>query len=322
MRFASPIFATILLAIVPACGDDDGMTGGADARPDGTTPTPDARGPDATPPCEVDFDSDDGGEVRVEYVTFTNPALAPGMRMNSARVFAFMMSNMEPGFFERPTPDACTDLSADDRWPLAQGPTREYVDPGQLIIGGGIAPVNIPHNTAMADTLGRTHNMQDFFYFGVNDAATYFDPGGVHDVIFTGSDTWPAQIYDDQVYIPEDFTNTGPSDTLIQFEADTPVTFTYTPGDNSNAPPGYEVSGVIGVVAPPMGPVMVCIDTDNSGSITIPAESVNRIRALGTSGNVLKQNIAHVVRPLSDGTVCRRLDLLGVRCYTTPWQAI
>jgi len=291
-----------------------------------TPPIDTMQAADADQGCQVDLNSDDGGEIRVEYVTFTNPALAPGMRENSARVFAFFMKNMDPDFFMRTPsspPGVCTDLSARNYWPLAQGDNIEYIDPGQVLLANGTASVNIPHNTNNVDGLGRTHNKNDFFYFGTNDAATYMTPKGTHDVILTGSPTWPAHIYDDLVYIPDDFVNTEPSTTMVQVAADTPITWTWTPGDNSGRPPGFEVVAVIAFVVPGMGPIMVCIDTTNSGSLTVPAEILNSLRAIGTGGNLIRQNITHNVRPLTDNAgTCRRVDVIGVRCYTTPWMSI
>src|SRR5688572_6533072 len=82
-----------LTAGVLGCGDDN-------TKPDAGRPP-------------VDFDSDEGGEIRVEYVSN-----AAGVAR--ARVTAFLFkSSGNQKYFQFPSFEGCTDMRMKDRWPMA-----------------------------------------------------------------------------------------------------------------------------------------------------------------------------------------------------------
>ena len=293
------------------CGDDENNT--PDARP--------VDGPDK--PVFKEYDADEGGEVRIEYVRF-------GGGNAAARVTAVLYDN--PGttrFFPFLNTNGCTDTSLKMHWPTAENPVAErtYVDPGKVLISGGPQVLDIPRKTMMGrDVPGRTHPANEWFQqFGgglADDAALYLPEKRLLDVTFTGSDEMPGQIFDDVVYMPADFEVIDPPLSLTPhpIPAGQPQTFTWTTPAQS-APAGMEVQSLVAFISPTLGPLVICVEP-NDGSITVPAEMIDIVRAKATAGTLARQTLTHVVRELVDknGPTGKRIDILGIWCYATPFS--
>lgn len=295
------------------CGDDVAATPDAKVEIDAPV-TPDA------PPAPVfkGFDADEGGEIRMEYVRFAggNAAL---------RLTNFLFK--DPGsvnFYPFPSFTGCTDMSVDMNWPTASNPIAErvYMNPGNVIISGGPSVINLPRRNTMGnDPFGRTHPADQWgFHFGgaaATDGATYLSEKTAYDVVFTGSADMPAQVFDDVIYMPADFTLTDHGVTPYALVAGQPATFSWT-NPAQGAPAGVEIWSLLGFTGA-NGPAVVCIEK-NDGSTTIPANMVDIVRAKYPSGGTLaRQTFTHVVRELVDknGPTGKRIDFVGVWCYAT-----
>jgi hypothetical protein len=280
-----------------------------------------------TPPMFKGYDADEGGEVRVEYVRFGNGTAA-------TRVTAFLWQNVgSTKYFPYLDLDGCIDARDDTRWPFATNPVaeRDYLDPGRIIISSNNPAdevLNVPKRAAAGnDIFGRPHPENElFFYNGVPNAADgdgdrYLTEKTKFDVIFTGSNEMPGQVFDDVLYMPADFTVTSPalSTTPFELQAGTAATFTWeVPTDNP--PTGYEVMSLVGFTGS-MGPVVVCVEP-NDGSMTVPANLVDVVRtAYPGGGTMARQTLTHVVRELHDnnGPTGKRIDFISVWCYATPF---
>lgn len=306
------IVCLALGSLVFGCGDDNGGDKTPDAR------TPDAP-PDAPPgPTFKGYDADEGGELRVEYVKFPNGGLA-------TRTTGFVWKS--PGskkFFEFLSLNGCTDMTPKNKWPMATNPIpeRDYYDVGPyMVLTGGPQPLTIRKNTAMAnDPFGRTHPANEWYF----DPGTSADMDGpmflsdktVYDVVFPGSQEFPAQILENAIYMPGDFALMTPGHVgPLMFPANTPQTFTWQVA-TENAPAGTMILSLVAFTGA-NGPAVICIEP-NDGSITVPGAMMDVARtAYPTGGTVARQTLTHAVRELVDSTgkTGRRLDLLGVWCY-------
>ena len=203
MRSCAVTFVGLLATLlVAACGDDSPAN--FDARIDG-------------PPGQIDaatfkgFEADEGGEVRVEYVRFPTGNAA-------TRVTAFLFQNPgSPPYHDFINLNGCTDLTPHTMWPVAQNADRQYIDPGGVLISGGSQPLMVERKDVMGrDPFFREHPPNDwFFHFqGATgtDGPTYMTPNSRLDVTFTGSSEMAGVIYDDAMYVPQDFAlNTPPA---------------------------------------------------------------------------------------------------------------
>jgi len=295
---------------IAGCGDD-----GETVKP------PDAPPIDAPNPMFKGFLADEGGEVRVEYTAF------PGGNA-AARVGAYFYDN--PGstrFWPFASLTGCTDTSTDKYWPTAASPIAErtYLDPGKVIIAGGPQLLSLPRRAAMTDdAVGRTHPANSlFFHFGGGsavDAPTYLTEKTKYDVIVTGSNNMPGQVFRDVLYMPADFDLISPGLANLPIPAGTPQTFTWQTPPN-NEPPGYEVGSVVAFVGA-NGPAVVCAEK-NDGSVTVPADMINIVRATYPGGGFLsRQTLTHVVRELVDnnGPTGKRIDFITVWCYASTFS--
>ncbi|HWO26798.1 MAG TPA: hypothetical protein VNO30_49050 [Kofleriaceae bacterium] len=304
------------MAGLAACGDDENDI----KRPDAATT------PDAPKPVFKGYDADEGGEVRIEYVKFGNGNAG-------IRAGAFFYDN--PGtkrFWEYVNTNGCTDSSTDMNWPTAANPIAErtYLDPGNIILSGGPQTFTLKRNPAMGpDVPGRVHPADKWFFDTATsadtDGGTYLTEKTKYDLIVTGSPSMPAQIFDDVMYMPADFSVISPalSTTPFPIPAGMPQTFTWTTPP-SDQPAGYEIVSLVAFIVPGQGPAVLCIEP-NDGSITVPANFIDIARAKigANTGTLARQTLTHQVRELMDrnGPTGKRIDLLTIWCYATPFVA-
>jgi hypothetical protein len=196
-----------------------------------------------------------------------------------------------------------------------------------VLISGGPQVLDIPRKAVMGkDVPGRTHPANEWFQqFGggmANDAALYLPEKTLLDVTFTGSSEMPGQIFDNAIWMPADFQVIEPplSTTPFPIPAGTPQTFTWsTPAQE--APAGFEIQSLVAFIGP-NGPAVICVEP-NDGSITVPANMIDIARAKAPNGGTLaRQTLTHEVRELVDrnGPTGKRIDLLGIWCYATPFM--
>lgn len=304
-----------------------GLTlGGLAGCGDDSSSNPDARPVDAAPdagPTFKEYDADEGGEVRIEYVRF-------GGGNAGIRATAFFYDN--PGqkrFWEYLDLNGCTDTSTDMHWPTAANPIeqRTYYDPGQVILTGGPQLFNIPKRAMMGgDVPGRVHPADKWFFHPATgasmDGPTYLSEKTKYDVTLTGSANFPGQFFDDVIYMPADFQVIDPplSLTPTPIPAGQPKTFTWQVAADS-PPMGYEIQSLVAFTGP-AGPAVICVEK-NDGSITVPANMIEVARAKYPQGGTLaRQTLTHVVRELRDrnGPTGKRIDFLGIWCYATPFS--
>ncbi len=303
----------IFIVLVAGCRFE--LPNASDARSNGP-PTDDA-------PTNLfkGYDADEGGEVRVEYVRFGNGNA-------SARVTAVLYDN--PGtqpFFPFLNTNGCTDVSTKLHWPTAENPVAErtYLDPGKVVISGGPQVLDLPRKTVMSrDVSGRTHPANEWFQHfagtAANDAALYLPEKRLLDVTFTGSSEMPGQFLDDVIWMPADFQVIDPplSTTPHPIPAGQAQTYQWTT-PAQDAPAGFEIQSLVTFISGALGPLVICVEP-NDGSITVPANMIDIVRAKGPSGGtLLRQTLTHEVRELVDrnGPTGKRIDLLGIWSYAT-----
>jgi hypothetical protein len=278
----------------------------------------------------VNFQSNEGGEVRWEYLEFD---VGSTIATDRARATAFFFKGATPNY---PLPDipGCTHYpkgltpGTQTRWPLAQDPARQYLDVGQVIITGGPVQYTVPAGAANGgDALGRTHAGPWKYNGGMlnNMGRNYITDNTTYDVILTGSSEWPAQVFNDVLYMPDYFPLISPAKgsggpTLV---ANTPFEITYTAGANTAKPAGMEVDTLI-AFTDGNPPLAICVEEGTDGSITIPAATVDYIIANKpvSGGRFLRQHVVHQLRELTNGTTHenKRIDFLSVWCYNYPYQ--
>ena len=214
-------------------------------------------------------------------------------------------------------------LAEQTKWPLAQEVGREYIDVGQVIITNGPKQLTVLPGTAAPDALGRTHTTWDFSSLN-NQGLTFIDFNSTYDVILTGSAEWPAQLFEDVLFMPDQFTLLTPDDTVtpVPLVAGTDLVITYTPPTNTNLPAGSRVDTLVAFTngSPPSA---ICVEEGIDGSITIPAATVDAVRAVGVASKILRQHVVHNLRELNDGDDAftnKRIDFLSVWCYNYPFS--
>ncbi len=310
--------------VAGACGDDVAAT------VDAPKPVIDAPLPMVDAPDPINFMSDEGGEVRFEYVRF---GVGTGAREGtaSARVISFFEGNDDVDFHPYPTIPGCTLMVDDTKWPVAQPTNRQYVDIGQqLTLTNGSQILNVPKASIAADPVGRVHGVGNHYFYapfpatGGGDAAQFITEKTAYDVILSGSATWPAQVFPDAIQMPAAFDLISPSVTTpVVLKSDgtnTDLTITW------QAVPSGQPAGVpdawfaVGFVIPTTSFVVLCIEPMNDGSLTVPAAMVNMIATAAPSGGTMvRQSFIHQVRELTNGTTVkrRRIDMIGTWCHAT-----
>jgi hypothetical protein len=267
------------------------------------------------------YDADEGGEIRAEYVRFSDTVAG-------TRVVAYLYKTAgSKKFFPFINLNGCTNMTPTPvNWPMATNPLSERVamDPGTITISGGPMSLALPRQTAAGtDFLGRAHGANDwFFYFNMTDGPKYIAPKTKQTVAFGGSADMPAQTFTDVLYTPADFMVTTPGLAPVTLTAGTAMTFNWTTPDSA-PPPGYVVGSVVAFAGPGPsdGPAIVCAEP-NDGSITVPAAMIDVVRAKYPSGGLMaRQTLTHVTREMVDktGPTGRRIDFISTWCTATPY---
>ncbi len=262
------------------------------------SPPIDGRLPDAPPPVDAapvaDYSWDEGGESRLQYFDIYDPN-NPAVSRKLATATAVFYKSKTPKSYPHPPNPGCSKMELDNWWPLGHAPVREYQDVGQVIYTGGDMQINLlPGNTPPPnniDVMGRAHFGPWRNFSSPTAGATFLgNTNKLYDVIFTGSETWPAQAYPDAHFMPAAWTlNTINGVAAFQpliLQADTPLVITYTPGANTNKPPNTKLTQVTALFVPGIGPVVACIELTLDGSITIPADMVNHARSAPLASGV------------------------------------
>jgi hypothetical protein len=311
----------LLAVLLAACGDD------------GHSSLVDASLPDAAPPeetCDGRLeDCPEGGEIRVEYVTFTESNATP--RKNGARFTSFFLKNaatgMTPDKFTTLTFGQCNDLGASATatmmWPKAQNAAREYIDVGQTIVyaktdaAKTVAAMPVP---PAKDSIGRTHTGRASFEFGIDDAATWIAGDMPVNVVTTGSATFRPMVFENVTHIPKSFAVTDPlpNTGTINLKEGEARTFKYevVPA-NTTEPVGFLLAWVIGGE-----PRLVCPELQD-GEYTMTAADVALLKTYGTTGTLSRQTFVHKIVDLEvEEGVHRRVDAIGVWCYVTPFAIV
>jgi hypothetical protein len=281
---------------------------------------------DDEPPPFEGFESDEAGEVRIEYV---HTAMGDGIRA-VAYVYADAGSVKK---FPLPSLNGCTDMTKRENWPMATNPLgeRKYLDVGDVILDDGLTKFTVTKQTAEAtDFLARTHPANKWYFrFEPNTAFQYLKSTGKShfDIIFTGSSEFPAQTLTDVPWMPAAFDLTTPAfdpTTPTRILANTPATFTWTNPPQDGLPAGYVVLSLAALAGPMPsdGLAVLCVEP-NDGSLTIPADMVNIARAKFPNGGTLaRATFTHIPRELvdKDGPTGRRLDIVSTWCHATAWS--
>lgn len=305
-------------ALLGACGDD---AASPDARPIDAAP-------DAAP---IDFFSNEGGEVRFEYIYVG--AITGNATDAMTRVIAYFEKKDDVDFHMYPTIPGCTLVTDDTKWPTSQPVNRQYADVGTLTITNGTKTIVVPKSTGTTDAVGRVHGAGNWYSHSflegtpgamLTDGATYVSPKSSYDVKFGGSATWPAQEFKGAIYTPADFQLTSPSYmTPVNLVANTPITFTWEVVDSmqpAGVPDAWFLVGFFTTVNMQTNALVLCVENMNDGSMTVPANMVDTIRTAAPQGGVLvRQAFHHQVRELTDGTTTknRRIDMIGVWCWAS-----
>ena len=316
----------LVLAIVPAvlagCG------GGGQHATDAPG-APDAR-PDAPPGChfgEGGARPPDGGEVFVEYLSVDSDLHATYGASTLARAIAVFVDSQTPQYTTLPTPGQCENLVAQMGWPIYSGTPRTQLDLGALAIhgptsSGTIATTSIPELTNSTDALGRA---QDVYYQLVQpDAATLLAPDAVYSLAVSGTATIPGTTLDQSVYVPAMFQVSAPDlEDNGPLVAGTDYPVHWTPTSSTNVSPG-PVIGFIWLLDTSGAPTFLCVADYNSGSFTIPGQTIADYKQLaqsrGLPGNqvILRRDVAThdgTWLPNGEPANCRFVDLVGVTSF-------
>lgn len=299
---------------VLGCGDD------SSSSPDAAKAI-DARGIDAPEPAMFkNFNADEGGEVRLEWVNFVNGNAA-------IRTTNFIYKTAgTPAFYPFVSVSGCTDADkAKGVWPTSQNDGRVYMDPGLVLVSGGPTTFTMRRNAANGfDSLGRNHPAGKFWFsFGgatANDAATYITEKTAFDVTFTGSAEIPAQTFKEALWMPSNYSLTTPPFAPYALAGGVDQTFTWTTPTQDGLPADRRVDSLVGFTGP-NGVSAVCIEP-NDGSITVTAAMADIVRAKYPTGGVMaRQTLTHVPRELMDnnGPTGRRIDFITIWCNANPF---
>ena len=317
-----------------ACGDNNDHSDAAvvkmDAPIDG-----------AEPP--MGFQDKEAGEVRLEWIQ-TN------LGQNATRATAFFYKSQDPDYFPLPAFPGC--VRADrTKWPLGEGTivpldvggvtihsqtgtdlvmTKDPGPAAPLVANMGGCKTGTLATAPGCDFLGRPHDLwwrKDQIPAGpTNDGDTYLPADEDYEIRLAGSSEWPAQTY--KTHMPAAWTiNTPPSNMTAHLVPHTAFTTTYTPVTQTNLPPGYSVNFAMAFTATAgyNGPIVLCQLDGTTGTFTVDADTVDYIIATAPGGGkFVRQNLTHHIVELTDGTPRatadrRRLDILSIWCFNSPW---
>jgi hypothetical protein len=304
-------------------------------HPDAAMVNPDAETfPDAEP--EVDLFAPEGGEVRFEYMEWAPNMMGmpggPGGRATATRVMAFFIAARNPERADLPRFGACNDLTTGMIWPRGTGTSTE-VDVGQVIIHGG--PENLTVPKAMPNMMGRIQDPLSrihkhlYFHFGIDDTNRFVDDDASYDVILTGNGSFMPRLFEDAIWMPKRYTITAPAfpDPNPQTGVNESVTLTRGQPfrvdwslETQSFPADVEVFSLTAFSLPGAGVTTLCVDV-NTGTFTVPAAVVDATLDRSTSGTLLRGTLTHEVRELSGPGINgrRRIDMLGIYCYLSPF---
>lgn len=300
-----------------------GLLAGGVGCGDSVNNTPDAAG-------FKGYDADEGGEVRIEYIKFAAGVTGAGQPASiGTRIVAYLYKTAgSKKFFPFVALTGCTNMMLPNpiNWPMATNPLAErtYLDPGTITVEGGgtspTTPLTLPRKTDMGpDFLARQHSPNKwFFYLNPSDGTQYLSAQHAHTVKFSGSSELPAQTFKDAFYMPADFQLTTPDAGPVSLKAGTALTLNWTTPDTGAAapPPGTTVVSLAAFTGAD-GPVVICVQAPNTGSITVPANMVDVVRAKYPAGGVIaRQTFTHVPKELVDnnGPTGRRIDFITTWC--------
>lgn len=332
-------YASILLLLASACGDD----GGSDV-PD-ARPLPDSGGttPDAPPLGEPDA----GGPNDLTdeaFLVFYERILNNEVPNGPAPILHVQASFME-AIAAAPPPElgGCTDVwyATTEAFPTAQDPNRVYLDVGDVTIQGTTAdgteltpwsgtpgPIN-DTTTPPRDFFGRQHDLGIVFGIGgppnPGDAVQYMGEGDVlFDVTVSGGEDFPETTWEDELYVPSIPTLTPPTDAPITVTRGEGLEFTYEAGANTQMPEGEFAIPFAGFVVldgdqdpdtMQFQPLMQTLCTSATGTITIPSEVVDKFLDSGpfaiVRGHLMHRTIWVDEEDHSKG----RFDMMGLDCF-------
>ncbi|HEY4056431.1 MAG TPA: hypothetical protein VGM39_07470 [Kofleriaceae bacterium] len=332
-------FVTGSLLAIGACGGDDDKTCDTiDASGSGSD-AGSGSGSDAHVDPAVTFNSDEGGEVRLEWIKFPNGN-------TGARGTAFFYS--DPGttkYWDFLSLDGCTDLTGSNgqgKWPKAQNANRTYFDVGNYVVASGASPAQAPlvfprvvATTPPApaapgrDPVGRAQPINSWYFNAAGptdmDGDSLLPSDTFYDITLPGSANYAGHTYENAVYIPGDMTPDMPpyNGTAIIVPATGDMTFTFT-NATSHPPVGpdgtaLEVQNLIAFTAngvnpstdasdpdgQTFGPAVICIKKQQAGgttTVTVPAAMLAVVKAAyGNGGQLARQTVIHNVKELYDG---------------------
>lgn len=320
--------AALLLA--SACGDDGDPT----VTPDSGT-TPDAQEePDAIEPPVAGFTTPESGMIYFERVI--NAEADPDDEFIRATV-NFVEPMMAAG---APAPGVCIDAwyETTEYWPAKWPSPDETVslDVGQVTIQADDHDpfVQTPYpivdddgnpDTPTRDFLARQNDLAIADKIDGADALAIMGDGDmVFDVSVAGSDSYPATTWEDQLYVPSLPTLTPAPEEQIDLTATNDageLILTYTAGANENLPEGELPLNFVGFAkagegGPAAGvyPFVVCLSTTDT--ITIPAETVQKLIDENALGAVRGQLVHNIIYMDEEDPDAGRFDLVGANCYT------
>jgi hypothetical protein len=339
-------FGLVLVIGLFACGDDKGNTG-TDAPKAADARDIDAAGTD------VDFMSNEGGEIRLEYLTFA--AGAP--QANRVRATGFFYDGADgDGFHPFPNIPGCTRWQdPPPRWPFTREKTSTFLDVGQVIIAGGpqqltLAPItpvkgacsvttatacfvsgDCPATETCTGATGTKDNLSRQYtgpwkFAGEapgqvlnNMGPNFVNADATYDIILTGSAQWPPQIFKDALYVPGAWTPISPAvDVNPVLQAGAPLVLTFQNVVEVNKPAGYPMNTLVHFIAAPNTAVLSCISEGTPDTVTISAADIDYVRTLSpTGGKFVRQHATHVLREMTDGVTHtnKRIDVIGIWCF-------
>jgi len=186
---------------------------------------------------------------------------------------------------------------------------------------------------ATTDALARPH---DLWYkkaanFAANDGS-FFPADQGYSVFLTGSSEWPPQVFEGSIgrgpYMPSDWAPVSPpTNATVPLLQDTDLVLTFNPDASTALPAGYKVNTVVAFTGTGFaGPIVFCQVDGTPATLTVPAAMVNIIRQY-TPGAFSRIHLTHHLEELTDGTPRptadrKRIDMLTIWCYATPWAAM
>jgi hypothetical protein len=340
-------FGLVLFIGLSACGDDKANVTDAPKAID-------AKDIDAPAVTDVDYFSKEGGEVRLEYLTFA----AGSPQATRARATSFFYNGVDgDGFHQFPDVPGCTRWQdPPPRWPFTREKTSTFMDVGQVIITGGPQQLNLspitPVKGACSVTVatqcfvngdcpttetcnGATGNKDNLSrqYTGPwkfageapsplvlnNMGPNFITPDTTYDVILTGSASWPAQIFKDALYMPGAWTPISPAiDVNPVLQAGTPLDVTFQNVVEVNRPAGYPQNTLVHFIALPNTAILSCIIDGTPDTVTVSAADIDYVRTLApTGGKFVRQHSTHALREMTDGVTHnnKRIDIIGIWCF-------